>query len=87
MQAQDEFLTCDETARWLRTSRGRLAVQRCRKLDGPAFIKLQRKVLYRRADVLEWLESRRIDPGQPKEDIQRLDTGPQGRERKGRRTG
>jgi hypothetical protein len=89
MSAQElEFLTANETAKLIRSSRGGLAAARCKRSPNtPPFIRLGRRILYRRAEVMEWLESRRVDPGQPTEDTARLDAGPQGRERKRRRTG
>jgi hypothetical protein len=60
MMVEDELLTPAEFARLRRTTVGTLAVERCEHRDHPTFIKLGRKILYRRSDVIAWLEAHRI---------------------------
>jgi excisionase family DNA binding protein len=60
---ENEFLTGDEAARLLRKpNRKVLAVERCLRKDHPPYIKIGRKILYRRADVLAWLEAHVVNP-------------------------
>lgn len=60
---RDEFdlLTDAQVAALRGKSLGRHRKDRYRGM-GPAFIKQGRQVLYRRADVDQWLASHRIDP-------------------------
>lgn len=51
----DTFLTTDELATELRTSPGTCRYWR-HIGDGPASVKVGRRVLYRRADVDAWIE-------------------------------
>lgn len=53
----ERYLTAKETAKLLRTTPGSLATHR---QSGPPFIKLKRKILYCRDDVLRWLEDHKI---------------------------
>ena len=57
--ARVTLMTADETANFLGLSKSTLAKWRMTGLDGPAFIKLGAKVVYDRAVVEEWIESRR----------------------------
>lgn len=57
MTTADELLTPDEVAAWLRTPVSTLAYWRKTKV-GPSFIKLTRRVVYRRSDVTAWLDGR-----------------------------
>lgn len=58
--------TCDETATFLRIGKSTLAKMRLNG-DGPSFCKQGRKVVYRREDVIGWLQAQRrrstSDPG------------------------
>jgi hypothetical protein len=59
---ENEFLLPDEVARLLRKpNRKVLAVDRCLRRDHPPYIKIGRKILYKRADVLAWLEAHVIN--------------------------
>jgi hypothetical protein len=54
----DQLLETREVAEWLRVSYQWLTIGRVRKY-GPPFIKVtDRRVVYRRGDVLNWLASR-----------------------------
>ena len=64
--AQDELLTPAEVARLRRTSVGALAVERCERRDHPPFFKIGRKILYRRSDVVAWIEAHKIIPSNAK---------------------
>jgi hypothetical protein len=50
----DELLTDDDVSRAVRRPKSWLAKARMRG-DGPLFLKIGRKVLYRRGDVAAWL--------------------------------
>jgi hypothetical protein len=62
LESESEFLATDEAAQLLKTTPGSLAVGRCQRRDGPPFYKIGRKVLYRKSDLLSWVESHRVDP-------------------------
>ena len=56
----NELLTPGETAKLLRTSTAVLAVARCRRLDHPPFLRLGRRILYKRSEVSTWLEKHTV---------------------------
>ncbi len=58
---EDDFLTATETAALLRRPEATLKFWR-HVSSGPAYIKAGRRVLYRRSDVLSWLEAGRHEP-------------------------
>jgi hypothetical protein len=61
---ENEFLLPDEVALLLRKpNKKALAVDRCLRRDHPPYLKLGRRILYRRADVLAWLEAHIVNPG------------------------
>jgi hypothetical protein len=62
MSQPDEFITTPETAKIVRKTVRGLAVERCRRLDTPPWYKLGNKILYKKSDVLAWLEAHRVDP-------------------------
>jgi excisionase family DNA binding protein len=52
-----EFLTTEETARLLRTSRSALYMQRARNaLPGLLGVRMGRQLLFRRSDLDTWIE-------------------------------
>lgn len=53
-----ELLTPTEAADLLRTTADTLAVWRCTGRNAIPFVKVGRSVRYRRADLLDWLDSR-----------------------------
>lgn len=53
------LMTPEETAIFLGLSKSTLAKWRMTGLDGPRFLKLGTKVSYDKADVLDWVNSRR----------------------------
>lgn len=55
MVTRDELATVDEVAEWLRTTKPQLANWRYRG-NGPRFVKVGSRVLYRRSDVTAWLD-------------------------------
>lgn len=67
MILEEELLTPTEVARLRRTTVAALAVERCARRDHPPFFRIGRKILYRKTDILEWLERHRIDPAAPEE--------------------
>ena len=56
-----DYLTVEETAAMLRTPRSQLDQWRHFR-KGPPYVKLRKRVLYPRADLLKWLDRRRVDP-------------------------
>jgi predicted DNA-binding transcriptional regulator AlpA len=59
MEQTDEILDAKAAARFIGVAVATLAKWRC--IGGsPAFIKLGRKVGYRRSDLAEWLAARRV---------------------------
>jgi hypothetical protein len=59
-----DFITPVETAKLVKTKPTVLAVQRCKRTDTPPWYKLNRKIFYKRREVLEWIEAHRVDPAQ-----------------------
>ena len=58
-----EYMEIKDVATLLGVSPNALAMYRTRS-EGPPYIKLhQRRVLYRRSDVMDWLDSRLVTPG------------------------
>ena len=57
-----EMLTPREVADLLRTTPHCLAVSRCCRRPTPPYLRIGRRILYRRADVEAWLATRVIDP-------------------------
>ncbi len=57
-----QLLTARETAKLLRTSYGALAVGRCKRRTKLPYIRLGRKILYRRSDIDSFLTSQLVDP-------------------------
>ena len=55
--APDDLLTTKQLAHWLGYAVGTLELMRIRG-DGPRYIKLPGRVVYRRSDVIEWLLER-----------------------------
>ena len=55
----ENFLTQDEAAKMLRISSRSLARYRLEG-TGPAYMKAGHRVLYRNADILAWLDSRKV---------------------------
>ncbi|MDR0285236.1 MAG: helix-turn-helix domain-containing protein [Propionibacteriaceae bacterium] len=58
------LLSTFDTADYLGVPRQTLANWRTRNHAGPVFLRVGRKVMYRRVDVDAWVESRRTDPGE-----------------------
>lgn len=58
MENQTELLTADQAAAAIDVSSGTLSVWRSTGRYGIPFIKIGRKVRYRKSDLLAWLESR-----------------------------
>ena len=57
-----DYLTVEETANILRTPRSQLDQWRHYHV-GPPYVKLRRRVLYPRDDLMKWLRSRKVQPG------------------------
>ena len=58
-----EYLTVEETADLLHTPRSTLDQWRHYQV-GPPYVKLRRRVLYRRRDLMDWMERRTVRPEQ-----------------------
>lgn len=63
MDNQTELLTAEQAAVAIDVSSGTLSVWRCTGRYGIPFIKIGRKVRYRRSDLVAWLESRTRETG------------------------
>lgn len=57
-----ELLTPKEAAKFLRTTTASLATARCLRRGSPPFVKVGKRVLYRRADVERWIEACLVNP-------------------------
>jgi len=57
-----EFLTPREVSDLIRVPVSSMAVHRCLRHDHPPYLKVGRKIIYKKTDVLEWLESHRVTP-------------------------
>jgi excisionase family DNA binding protein len=58
MEDQTELLSADQAAATIDVTSGTLSVWRSTGRYGIPFIKIGRKVRYRKSDLLAWLESR-----------------------------
>ena len=58
---QPEFLTVEEAAKLLRTPRSQLDQWRFYQA-GPPYVKLRRRVIYPRDDLMRWLRARKVVP-------------------------
>jgi hypothetical protein len=54
------LLTPRQTAKWLDTTEGFLAVMRSKK-RGPCFVRIGRKIMYEKSAVLSYLAARRVE--------------------------
>lgn len=57
-----EYMTPREVAELIRKPVSSLAVDRCQRRDHPPYLKIGRKILYNKSEVLAWLESHRVTP-------------------------
>jgi hypothetical protein len=57
-----DYLTPSEVSQLTRKPVASLAVDRCLRRDHPPFLRIGRKIIYRKTDVLAWLEAHRVDP-------------------------
>ena len=62
----EEILRPAQTAKMLDVTADTLAVWRCTKRYNLAYIKIGKNVRYLKRDVLAFLESRRVQPGEVK---------------------
>jgi hypothetical protein len=60
----DELVPSDEAARKIHQRPETLTAWRHER-RGPAYVKIGRKVFYRRNDIAAWLGAQRRDPGAP----------------------
>lgn len=65
MALQIHNLTPEQAAERIGLSYGKLAKLRMTG-EGPAFLKLGRKIMYRIADIESWLDSKRLTKAPPK---------------------
>lgn len=56
------LLSTFDAADYLGVPRQTLANWRTREHAGPAYVRIGRRVMYRRADVDAWIQARRTDP-------------------------
>ncbi len=66
-ECNNEFLTEEEVAGWLKISQRTLQAWRQRG-GGPPFIKIGRLVRYRASDMVSWLSGQARAQGQPHHD-------------------
>lgn len=67
----DEVMLTDEVAEFLRKPTAKsLAMDRYLRRDTPPYLKIGRRILYRRSDVLAWLEAHRVMPNVVQEEAQ-----------------
>lgn len=59
MNDDDELLTPAETAKFMRTTPQSLGQQRYQR-RGPKYVKVGSRVLYRRSDIRDYLDSRTV---------------------------
>ncbi len=69
MSISHDYLVPSEVAELMRRPVESLAVDRCMRRDHPPYLKTGRKVLYRRADVLAWLDAHIVNPATCKNDV------------------
>jgi hypothetical protein len=63
-----DYLTPEEVSELTRQPVKSMAVARCLRRDHPPYLKVGRKILYRRADVLAWLDAHVVSPAARKND-------------------
>lgn len=63
MENQTELLSADQAAATIDVTSGTLSVWRSTGRYGIPFIKIGRKVRYRKSDLIAWLESRTRESG------------------------
>ena len=61
---QKDILDRKEAAAFLRIGKNTLAAWACRRF-GPPFVRVGRRIVYRRSDLNQWLDSHRCSPGDP----------------------
>lgn len=71
MNTEHDFMVPSEVAELLRRPVGSLAVDRCTRRDHPPYLKTGHKILYRRADVLAWLDAHVVNPTADKAENER----------------
>lgn len=57
-----EFLTPREVSDLIRKPVSSMAVDRCLRHDHPPYLKVGRKIIYKKSDVLAWMEAHRVTP-------------------------
>lgn len=72
MQIDDELLTPTDLSRWLHKRVATLAVERCLRRDHPPYIKIGRRILYRRSAVEKWLADHVVNPAAAQSEIEQL---------------
>lgn len=63
-----DYLRPEEVSELIRQPVKSMAVARCTRRDHPPYLKVGRKILYRRADVLAWLDAHIVNPAERKTD-------------------
>lgn len=53
----EDLLIPREAAPLMRKTPGALAVDRCQRRDTPDYIKIGRRIYYRRSDILKWVSA------------------------------
>ena len=61
MATKPEYMSSEQTAKMLRITNGALQNWRSKDKKGPPYIKSGKRVLYALADVVAWLNERKVD--------------------------
>jgi hypothetical protein len=62
MNIEHEYMKPKEVSELVRRPVESLAVDRCMRRDHPPYLKVGRKILYKRTDVLAWLDAHVVNP-------------------------
>ncbi|CAH1696801.1 DNA-binding protein [Hyphomicrobiales bacterium] len=58
-----DYMTPEEAAKYIKTSLANLAKRRCDG-DGPPYMRVGRLVRYRKSDIDNWMNARRVATGE-----------------------
>lgn len=68
MIIEHDYLKPKEVSELIRQPVGSMAVARCARRDHPRYVRVGRRILYKRADVLAWLNAHVVKPAAGKND-------------------
>ena len=61
MNVEHDYMKPKEVSELMRQPVESMAVARCARRDHPPYLKVGRRILYKRTDVLAWLESHAVN--------------------------